>query len=153
MLVGGGCYCCTAVPLLHSPAVTRARRRPFARSIAPSIARHHRRPGVLGPLSSIARRRPIARSPARPSSLARRRLRRSGGLLPPSSLARRRPLARSPAVARSLAGRRSPAVARPPPLLLLLIGPVISQGGDKTNKMLRKYSSTSAVVPQTGCYI
>ena len=115
LLVGGWCYCCTAVLLLHCLAVTLASRRPLARSIAPSIApsitRRHRRPGVVGLPSSIARRRPIARSLARPPSLTRRRRRRSGGLWPPSSLARRRPLVRSPAVVRSFARRRSPAVA------------------------------------------
>ena len=115
LLVGGWCYCRTAVLLLHCPAVTLARRRLLARSIAPSIApsitRRHRRPGVVGLPSSIARRRPIARSLARPPSLTRRRRRRSGGLWPPSSLARRRPLVRSPAVVRSFARRRSPAVA------------------------------------------
>ena len=130
LLVGGWCYCCTAVLLLHCPAVTLARRRPLAQSIAPSIAapsitRRHRRQGVHRWAAVVDRPpspdRSLARSPARPPSLARRRRRRSGGLWPPSSLARRRPLARSPAVVRSFARRGSPAVARPPPLLLLVV--------------------------------
>ena len=121
LLVGGWCYCCTAVLLLHCPAVTLARRRPLAQSIAPSIAapsitRRHRRQGVHRWAAVVDRPpspdRSLARSPARPPSLARRRRRRSGGLWPPSSLARRRPLARSPAVVRSFARRRS--FARPP---------------------------------------
>ena len=127
---GGWCYCCTAVLLLHCFAVTLARRRPLAQSIAPSIAapsitRRHRRQGVHRWAAVVDRPpspdRSLARSPARPPSLARRRRRRSGGLWPPSSLARRRPLARSPAVVRSFARRGSPAVARPPPLLLLVV--------------------------------
>ena len=77
LLVGGWCYCSTAVLLLHCPAVTLASRRSLARSIAPSIAAsiasRHRRPGVLGPPWSIARRRPLARSPAVVRSFARRR--------------------------------------------------------------------------------
>ena len=65
LLVSGWCYCFTAVLLLHCPAVvTLARCRRLARSIAPSIARRHRRPGVLG-------RRPLARSPAVVRSFAR----------------------------------------------------------------------------------
>ena len=75
----------------------------ICRSIAPPLARHRYRSGGLGWRSSIARRRMFARSPA----VAR------------SALGRRR---RSPAVARSRA--RSPAVARPPPLLLLILVPV-----------------------------
>ena len=77
---GGWCYCCTAVLLLHCFAVTLARRRPLAQSIAPSIVpsitRRHRRPrgrrsaAVVDRLSSPDRS--LARSPAvaRPASLA-----------------------------------------------------------------------------------
>ena len=114
LFVGGGCYyCCSAVLLLHSPTVTLASRRPLALSIAPSItpliARRHRRPGVLGPLSSIARRRPIARSRARPPSLTHRHSPAVARPPPPPSLGRSLAaiVARPPSPARSLARRRS----------------------------------------------
>ena len=89
LLVGGWCYyCCTAVLLMHCPAATLARRRPLARSIAPSfvpsITRRYRRPGVVGPPSSIARRRPVARSPAVARPLARSLARHRSFVCPPS---------------------------------------------------------------------
>ena len=115
LLVGGGCYCCTGVLLLHCPVPTLARRSSLARSIAPSIARRHHRPGVLGPLSSNARRRPIARLLARPLSLARRRSPAVACSPPPPSFGQ--PLAA--VVARPPSPARSPAVARPPLFLYL----------------------------------
>ena len=88
---------------LESPS-SLARRRPLARSIAPSslapsLGRRRRRSGVLGPPSSIARRHPLARSPARRRSPAAAAVARA-------ALGRRR---RPPAVACSL--------AHPPPSL------------------------------------
>ena len=118
LLVGGGFYCCTAVLLLRFPAVTLARRRPLGRSIA---RRSLAGAVAMASIAAVVDRPPLPdRSPAvaRPPSLARSRRRRSGGFWPPSSLVRRRPLARSPAVVRSLARHRSPAVPRPPMLLL-----------------------------------
>ena len=79
---------------MHCPAVTLARRRPLAQSIAPSIApsitRRHRRPGVRRWAAVVDRPPSPDRSLARPPALARRR---------------------SLAVVRSFARRRSPAAA------------------------------------------
>ena len=154
--MGGWCYCCTAVMRLHCRAITLARRRPLARSIVPSIApsivRCRRRPGVLVPPSSLSLRgSPAVACPPPPRSLGRLRacsVDHAVDRAPPPSPGRSwaavvdRPPAPDPSLALSPAIARSPSLTRrrlSPPSLGLPLAAVVARPPSPARSLPRRH--------------